>query len=220
MPFRQPSPQLIIFGFLLLIVVVMIQIEVITLVLTKLGLSSGSASLLLVTTFLGSMINLPLGRITSDFHFDENNPLHRSFMPYRFIDSSTLIAVNVGGGLIPILFSTYLLSTTQVNVLFVIVATVIISILSYLFSRPVANLGIGMPLFVAPVAAAILAMLMSKDNAPALAYISGSLGVLIGADLLRIKDIRHLNAPIAAIGGAGTFDGIFMTGIIAVLLTH
>jgi uncharacterized membrane protein len=41
---------------------------------------------------------------------------------------------------------------------------------------------------------------------------------LIGADLLRIRDIRRMGTPLAAIGGAGTFDGIFITGIVAVLL--
>jgi uncharacterized membrane protein len=35
---------------------------------------------------------------------------------------------------------------------------------------------------------------------------------------LRLKDIRRLATPIASIGGAGTFDGIFLTGIVAVLL--
>jgi uncharacterized membrane protein len=220
MPFRRPSPQILLFGFILLIVIVMIQIEVITLVLTKLGLSASSASLLLITTFIGSTINLPLARIGSNFVYDETNPLHQSILPYRFIDGSTLLAVNVGGGLIPILFSSYLLTSAQISLTAIILATTIISVISYLFSRPIANLGIGMPIFIAPVGAAIMAMMLSQENAPALAYISGSLGVLIGADILRIKDIRQLNAPIAAIGGAGTFDGIFMTGIIAVLLTH
>jgi uncharacterized membrane protein len=41
---------------------------------------------------------------------------------------------------------------------------------------------------------------------------------LIGADLLNLGIIQELGAPIASIGGAGRFDGIFMTGILAVLL--
>ena len=48
---------------------------------------------------------------------------------------------------------------------------------------------------------------------------SGVLGVLVGADLLRLNDIRKMGVAVAAIGGAGTFDGVFLTGIIAVLLT-
>jgi uncharacterized membrane protein len=51
-----------------------------------------------------------------------------------------------------------------------------------------------------------------------LAYISGSLGTLIGADLLNLDKLQGLGAPIASIGGAGTFDGIFLTGIVAVLM--
>ena len=51
-----------------------------------------------------------------------------------------------------------------------------------------------------------------------LAYIGGSLGTLIGADLLNLDKLRGLGAPIASIGGAGTFDGVFLTGVVAVLI--
>lgn len=219
LPKRIP-PQFIFFGILLVIVVIIIQIEIFSLVLSRLGLSPASASLLLVITLFGSALNLPLFKIASSFHYDEQNPLHKTQLPFQFTEGRTLIAINVGGGLIPILFSTYLTITSEVSVMVVILAISVVSTISYLFSRPIANLGIGMPLFVAPVSAAFTAMILSQENAPALAYVCGSLGVVIGADLLRIKDIRQLNTPIASIGGAGTFDGIFMTGIIAVLLTY
>ena len=39
-----------------------------------------------------------------------------------------------------------------------------------------------------------------------------------GADLLNLDKIQGLGAPIASIGGAGTFDGVFLTGILAALL--
>jgi uncharacterized membrane protein len=57
-----------------------------------------------------------------------------------------------------------------------------------------------------------------QRNAPPLAYIAGGLGTLIGADLTNLDKVRGLGAPVASIGGAGTFDGIFLTGILAVLL--
>ena len=75
-----------------------------------------------------------------------------------------------------------------------------------------------MPVLIAPLAAALVAILLDPAHSAPLAYISGTLGVLIGADILRLKDIRKLGVPLAAIGGAGTFDGIFITGIVAVLL--
>lgn len=56
-----------------------------------------------------------------------------------------------------------------------------------------------------------------EQRAP-LAYVGGTLGVLLGADLFRLRDIRRLGAPVASIGGAGTFDGVFITGLLAVLL--
>jgi uncharacterized membrane protein len=52
------------------------------------------------------------------------------------------------------------------------------------------------------------------------AYISGTLGVLTDADQLRLKDVRKLGAALASIGGAGTFDGIVMTGSVAALLAY
>ncbi|UCF95656.1 MAG: DUF1614 domain-containing protein [Desulfobacterales bacterium] len=41
---------------------------------------------------------------------------------------------------------------------------------------------------------------------------------MIGADLLNLDALQGLGAPVASIGGAGTYDGIFLTGIVAVLL--
>jgi uncharacterized membrane protein len=75
-----------------------------------------------------------------------------------------------------------------------------------------------MPVFLAPLTAALLALLIDPEHAASLAYISGVLGVMIGADIFRLNEIASLGAPVASIGGAGTFDGIFITGIIAALL--
>jgi len=74
------------------------------------------------------------------------------------------------------------------------------------------------PIFIPPLIAAGSALLLAPQASPSLAYIAGSLGTLIGADLLNLRKIRGLGAPLASIGGSGTFDGIFLTGILAVLL--
>jgi uncharacterized membrane protein len=57
-------------------------------------------------------------------------------------------------------------------------------------------------------------------SAHVIAYLSGVLGTLIGADLTNLNKIADLGAPVASIGGAGTFDGVFLTGIVAVLLAR
>jgi uncharacterized membrane protein len=51
-----------------------------------------------------------------------------------------------------------------------------------------------------------------------IAYVSGVVGTLIGADLSNLGRVADLGAPVASIGGAGNFDGVFLTGILAVLL--
>src|SRR5262249_3762560 len=79
--------------------------------------------------------------------------------------------------------------------------------------------GITVPPFIPPVAAAGAALLLSWRRAPPLAYIAGSVGTLVGADLMNFHHIQGLGAPVASIGGAGTFDGVFLSGILAVLLT-
>lgn len=95
----------------------------------------------------------------------------------------------------------------------------IVAIVSYIFSRPIHRLGIGIPVFIAPLTAALTAILLEPTYTAPLAYVSGTLGILIGADIFRLSNVRSIATPIAAIGGAGTFDGVFLTGIIAVLLT-
>src|SRR6266545_2246474 len=87
-----------------------------------------------------------------------------------------------------------------------------------LLARPVKGVGIVLPGLVPPVVAAITALAISEPLAPALAYVAGVLGTLVGADLLNLPRIRKLGAPVASIGGAGTFDGIFLSGLLAVLI--
>ncbi len=80
------------------------------------------------------------------------------------------------------------------------------------------GVGVTVPIFVPPLVTAIVAMLLSREDAAPIAYVSGSLGTLIGADIMNLGDINAIGAPMASIGGAGTFDGIFVTGVLAVLL--
>jgi len=211
-------------NLLLLILVVafllaFLQIGLISIAFDKLGLSQSSAFLLLLSSLGGSLINLPLYSVHSE-RPPEMPPMFKGWWPIPLpaYTGRTIVALNVGGGLIPVAFSLYLLTLHPLPLLQVLLGIATIAAVSYALSRPIPGLGIGMPMFVAPISAALIAILLNPDNSAPLAYISGTLGVLIGADVLRLKDIKQLGAPFAAIGGAGTFDGIFITGIVAVLL--
>jgi uncharacterized membrane protein len=129
----------------------------------------------------------------------------------------TVVAVNVGGAVIPTILSIYLIFKNQVF-REALAGVAVVAVVVHWLAHPVPGVGIAVPVAVPFVTATAAAMTLSKKYAPALAYISGSLGTLIGADLLNLGKIQGLGAPIASIGGAGTFDGIFTTGILAVLL--
>jgi uncharacterized membrane protein len=138
-------------------------------------------------------------------------------IPVRVEWPGTLIAINVGGAVIPVLVSLYLLISRHLWVKSAI-AVAVVAAICHLLAHPVPGLGIAMPVFVPPLAAAGVALLLSRAEAAPLAYIGGSLGALVGADLLNLDKVQELGAPVASIGGAGTFDGVFLSGVLAVLL--
>jgi len=208
--------------FLLIIFVVIIQLGVLKIAFDRLGLSEGSATLLFGATLLGSMINLPL------FRMKTNAPPPATQLPkffeaflrqHQLFNGTTQISINVGGALIPICFSYYLWTHSQLAPGSIALAVALVAAVSFFMSRPVPGLGVTMPLLLAPLVAALAASLIDADQRAPLAYIAGTLGVLIGADLFHMKDIKKMGVPFASIGGAGSFDGVFITGIVAVLLT-
>lgn len=214
-----PVPLLLL-AAVIAFLVTFVQLGVLTIAFEKLGLSPEGALLLLLVSLAGSVVNLPLFTVRA-----EASPALAPPPGYRLLRprlpafrGHTLIAVNVGGGLIPVLFSLYLIVRLAPPVLPLLGAIAIVTATSHVISRPLPGIGIGMPVLVAPVVAALAAMLLAPAHSAVLAYAGGTLGVLIGADLLHIRDIRRMGTPLAAIGGAGTFDGIFLTGVVAVVL--
>jgi uncharacterized membrane protein len=205
---------------LLIFLAVLIQVNALRYAYMRLGLGSGSAMLLLLASLLGSYFNIPVAqlpeqRIVSGQEIDFFGM--RYVVPLVVDWPATVIAVNVGGALIPGLTSLYLLAKNRLWLQGAIVVACVAAV-CHLLARPIPGLGIALPVFVPAVATAIVALLASRQHAAPLAYIGGSLGVLLGADLLNIGKLQGLGAPVASIGGAGTFDGIFLTGVVAVLL--
>jgi len=217
---QPPVLQFLLLIFIFVLATIVIYLGVYTIALDKLGLSTHSAMLLLACTLIGSGINLPLFQISADAPPDEELRNLQGLLfgrPLAFT-GKTIVAINVGGALIPIGFSIYLANINQLGLGPMSLAIAIVSAVCYFASRPIQGLGIGMPIFVAPFTAALTAILIAPESSAPLAYICGTMGVLLGADLLRLNDIRKMGTPVASIGGAGTFDGIFLTGIVAVLL--
>jgi uncharacterized membrane protein len=184
------------------------------------GISSNAAIFLLLATLIGSFFNIPIAELPPE-HVMSDQVVDffgvRYAVPVVSDWDGTVVAVNVGGAVIPTLVSIYLLVKRELWVKG-LVATAIVALVIHWMAYPVSGLGIAVPVFMPVVVTAIVAMLLSREDAAPLAYIAGSLGTLIGADLTNLDKVRGLGAPVASIGGAGTFDGIFLTGILAVLL--
>jgi uncharacterized membrane protein len=130
---------------------------------------------------------------------------------------STVLAVNVGGAVIPTLFSIYLVVKNQIYGE-ALVGVVAVSAVVHALATPVPQMGIAVPIFIPPIVSALVAVFLSREYAAPLAYVSGCMGTLVGADLLNLGKLSQVGASIQSIGGAGTFDGVFLTGILAVLL--
>ena len=217
---QKPDSRLILFIIALAILLAVVHIGVISITFSKLGLTRESAFLLLFSSLFGSLINVPLFTIKARVPVKERGSYIPAYLrPYlERLSGRTLIAVNVGGCLIPLLFSIYLFSTQPLMFSEILLGILMVTLVSYVYSFPVKGIGIGMPMLIAPLSAAIIAIIINNELSAPLAYISGTMGVLIGADLLNFRRISDMGAMVASIGGAGTFDGIFMTGILAVLL--
>ena len=206
--------------FLAIGLVILIQLRILRYAYMRLGVGPGVALLLLFGSLIGSYFNIPIavltgppvrsGQIIDYFGM-------RYVVPMVVSWPGTVLAVNVGGAAIPTVMSVYLLIRYQLW-LRAALATAVIALVIHSMATPVPGIGIAVPVFAPVVATAILAFILSREYAPPLAYIGGSMGTLIGADLLNLDKLSGLGAPVASIGGAGTFDGIFLTGILAVLL--
>jgi uncharacterized membrane protein len=191
--------------------------------LRAIGFNWYVSMIILVGSFLGSWLNIPIAKIYT--RKDVSTPQTVDFFGVVFrvpavtqVRSPTTIAINVGGALIPVFISIYLFIMSPSIIPSGLVSIAIVAVIMYSVARPIKGVGIAAPALVAPLIAAMCALILAPSYPSYVAYVSGVLGTLIGADLAHLKDVFKSAPRIAAIGGAGTFDGIFLSGIIAAIL--
>jgi uncharacterized membrane protein len=209
-------------GLFLLIglLLALIEVGVLKYAYTKIGVDRRYVFLLLLLSLLGSYVNIPVAHLPGEQVVTDRVMTYfgmRYVIPMVQEWPGTVIAINLGGAVIPMLLSLYLLVKHRLygsGLLGVVIVTAVV----HWLATPVPGVGIAVPTFIPPLVATGTAWVLQRRSAPPLAYIVGSLGTLIGADLLNLGQIQGLGAPVASIGGAGTFDGIFLTGILAVIL--
>ncbi len=214
------APFFIALFLFFVVMVFLVELRIVQYAYEKVGVGQRHMLALLLLSFLGSSVNIPVAQLPPEpLYTDRVMEFFgmRYMIPPVMEREGTVIAVNLGGAVIPVILSLYLVAKNRLY-LKSAVAVVIVTAAVHLMSYPVPGVGIAEPVFIPPLVTAIVALAISRQQAAPLAYIAGSLGTLIGADLLNLSRIRGLGAPVASIGGAGKFDGIFLTGLIAVLL--
>jgi uncharacterized membrane protein len=208
-------------GGFVLALLLLLQIGLLNRAYRRVGLEPRVAMLVLLASLVGSYINVPIVQLP-DKRVVENGFVDMFGVPYlapEVVDwPGTILAVNVGGAAIPVALSLYLIMRNRILVLSV-VATAVVTFVVHRLATPVPGVGISVPIVAPPLTAALTAVFLSRQYAAQLAYVGGSLGVLIGADLLNLDKLQSLGASVASIGGAGTFDGVFLAGVVAVLLS-
>ena len=197
---------------LLAVFVVLVEMRVLAYAYRKVGVRPRYAFAVMLLSLLGSHVNIPLYSVPGQrvLRPHEISMFGRTYIvPDAVETGATVVALNVGGALIPILVSIYLVARTRLYGRMAIGVAIVAAVVHSL-AQIVPGMGIAVPMFIPPLVAAGVGLRLAFRRAP--------IGTLIGADLLNLDRIAQLGAPIVSIGGAGTFDGVFLTGIIAGLL--
>lgn len=194
----------------------------------QLGIPVWLAFLIVPGSLIGSLVNIPLVTIQSDSTpCTEEQYLQYWGVSYQVFQpdcpGETKISINLGGAIIPFLVSAYLVFLNLMAAIQFIISVMIVALIVHRIARIEPNVGILTPGLVPPLVAvfitfAMMMFLPGGYNLYAIAYVSGTLGTLIGADLLNLEKLSQLRVGSASIGGAGTWDGVFLTGILAVFL--
>jgi len=225
MPIYRPHKSVffVFFALLLSVVVVLLLVGVTEVAFQRIGFTRIEVVLILIGTFLGSSVNIPFHKIKNVNRILQLEEVRFFWITYRIPhfsleEVSTTVAVNLGGAIIPTVVSLYLIRSHPQQLFQMFLGVAITAVVVHVVARKVPGLGITTPAFIPPLTAALSAYLLAPSAPNVIAYVAGTLGTLIGADLTNLHDIATLGAPVVSIGGAGTFDGVFLSGIIAALL--
>jgi uncharacterized membrane protein len=198
----------------------------------QVGFDHWHASLAVFGSVLGSLVDIPL-----TLHpFNAYPQWYLALMGASGLDLSSAfhpvsLAVNLGGCIIPLIICLHLLLHRRASIQKAALGIAVVAVITYMAAEPVANEGILLPFWLSPVLGALCGLALARGyrRAPPLAYISGAVGTLLGADIMNLITpgvipslsplYSHASKPLVlSIGGAGVFDGIFLTGIFSVLL--
>jgi uncharacterized membrane protein len=197
--------------------------------LENLGVAPDLALIFFLATLAGGAIDIPIRRIPSE-RIVRADPLAilglAGALPHLTeMRRHTVIAVNVGGAVIPGTMAAWQvlrLARVEEGALGTMAALAIsagINVwVSWKLARPIPMVGVAVPGLVPGLLAAASAIFLAVDHAPGVAYVAGVAGPLVGGNILHLRDARRAPIGVLSIGGAGAFDAIVFSSVLAAFL--
>ena len=197
--------------------------------LTNLGFSWITAIVVVLLMLFGSYVNIPVYTIRRDMvHVSlDTNSVYGVGSPYSQDPVwDTLISINLGGAILPVCISLYLLYKavliTGTSLLVPVGAGIaLVALVTFVSTRPVPGVGLRVPLIIPALTALLMGLLFfggAGIPATVLAFVSGTIGILLGGNLAQLHRIKALDVADVSIGGAGTFGAIFICCILPALI--
>ncbi|MBP2029339.1 putative membrane protein [Methanohalophilus levihalophilus] len=130
----------------------------------------------------------------------------------------TVVTINLGGFVIPLFLAAFLL-TLQMNFVALEIALIVMVVVA-LVAEMIDGVGIVVPDYIGIIAIPF-ALLLDPINADIIVFVAGTMGVLAGtmAHLFALNKEERGSAFIS-IGGAGSFRAIYITVILAGLISQ
>jgi uncharacterized membrane protein len=220
---------ILLFIGLIIVLIPLLILGVIGAAFTKLGFSWITAIAVVLLMLFGSYVNIPLYRIKRDMVRvnPDTTAVFGSGSPWQANPVwETMVSINLGGAILPVCISLYLLyqavSITSTSLLVPVGAGIlIVALITFVATRPVPGVGLRVPLLMPALAALLMGMLLfggAGIPATVVAFVSGTIGTLLGGNIAQLYRIRDLEVPDMSIGGAGTFSAIFICCILPALI--
>jgi uncharacterized membrane protein len=190
---------------------------------TRLGFSWVTALAVVLLMIFGSFINIPVYRFQRDtIRIDQQeNALYGGGSAWE-----SVISVNLGGAIMPLIISLYLIYTAfpmygQSLLFSTGIGLVIVAVIAFVSTRQVPVTGLSVSLILPALAALLMGSLLGGGtgiSSVVIAFVSGTMGTLLGGNIAYLVRIKEMGIPFLNIGGAGTFGAIFLCCLLPALI--
>ncbi len=161
-------PFLLVLSFFFIILLIFIEIGILEYAYEKIGIGRRHMFALLIFSFLGSYVNIPIAELPAKEVISDQQVTFfgiQHVVPFVKEWPRTIIAVNLGGAVIPAILSIYLLIKNRLY-LRGLLAVAIVMVVAHLMAHPLRGIGIAEPIFIPPLVATAAALLLSRQYAP------------------------------------------------------